>query len=251
MGGVRAYEVQPPHLEHLRMPISVVCPGCKARFTVSEKFAGKKGPCPKCKIVITVPDKPAEEVKVHAPEQFASGGKDTKGRPVLKPIARKDTRLSATSAVAICGAVIVTLVIAFLLRGVFNNSNKLPIIAVGLLIVSPPLAVAGYTFLRDDELEPYRARALVIRAVLCGLGYAALWGAYWPLSANGIISGEPWQWLFVAPAFIAVGAGLAFACLDLDFGSAAMHYCFYVAVTLLLRFAIGLPPLWAAAAGTS
>lgn len=226
------------------MPISVVCSNCKARFTVSDKFAGKKGPCPKCKTILTVPDMPAEDVKIHVPEAFAGGGKDSKGRPVLKPIARKDTKLSAVNIVAIVGAVIVTLVIAFVLRGV---PNKPPIIVAGLLIVSPALAVAGYTFLRDDELEPYRARALLIRATLCGLGYAALWGAYWPLAEYGIISGEPWQWFFVAPAFIVVGAGLAFASLDLDFGSAAMHYCFYVAVTLLLRFAIGLPPLWAAA----
>jgi predicted Zn finger-like uncharacterized protein len=230
------------------MPISVVCPGCKARFAVSDKFAGKKGPCPKCKAVITVPDQPAEDVKIHVPEQFASGGKDATGRPVLRPITRKDTKLSATNIAAIASAVIVTLAIAFLLRGV---SNKLPIIAVGLLVVSPPLAVAGYTFLRDDELEPYRARALLIRATLCGLGYAALWSAYPPLVTYGVISGEPWQWLFVAPAFVVVGAGLAFACLDLDFGSAAMHYCFYVVVTLLLRFAIGLPPVWDAASGST
>jgi hypothetical protein len=148
---------------------------------------------------------------------------------------------------AVGSAIIATLVIAFVLRGV---ENKVPVIAAGLLLLSPPLAAAGYTFLRDDELEPYRARALALRATLCGLGYAALWGAYWPLASAGIISGEPWQWLFVAPAFIGVGAGLSFASLDLDFGSAAMHYCFYVAVTLLLRFAIGLPPLWAATAGS-
>ena len=230
------------------MLISVVCPSCKARFSVSEKFAGKKGPCPKCKAVITVPDQAAEDVTIHVPEEFASGGKDSKGRPVLKPVARTDTKLSATQLAAIVGAVVTTLLIAFVLRGV---SNKLRIIALGLLFLSPLLAAAGYTFLRDDELEPYRSRALLLRTTLCGLGYAALWGAYWPLAANGIVSGEPWQWMFIAPAFVAVGAGLAFASLDLDFGNAAMHYCFYVAVTLLLRYAIGLPPLWAAATGMS
>jgi len=230
------------------MPISVVCPGCKARFTVSEKFAGKKGPCPKCKVVITIPDKPAEEVTIHEPEQFAGGGKDAKGRLVLKPIARKVTKLSPVEMAAIGGAVIATLVIAFLLRGI---ENKVPIITIGLLLVSPPLAVAGYTFLRDDELEPYRARALMVRAALCGLGYAALWGVYWQLAASGLISGEPWQWLYVAPAFAAVGGGMAFACFDLDFGSAALHYAFYVVVTMLLRWAIGLPPLWAATTGAS
>ena len=83
------------------MPISVVCPSCKARFSVSEKFAGKKGPCPKCKTVITVPEAVAEEVKIHEPEQFASGGKDSKGRAVLKPILREETKLQPTVAAGI------------------------------------------------------------------------------------------------------------------------------------------------------
>jgi hypothetical protein len=235
------------------MPISVLCPGCKARFSVSEKFAGKKGPCPKCKAVIMVPDAPApaaENLKIHEPEQFASAGKDSKGRPVSKPILREETRLKPATIAGIVGVAIVVFVIAFVLRGV-TNKWQWPIIVVGLLIVSPPLAVAGYTFLRDDELlEPYRGRALLIRASLCSLVYAALWGAYAPLPAYGIITGEAWQWVFVAPVFIGAGAAAAYACLDLDFGSGAMHYCFYLSVTLLLRFAIGLPPLWALATGS-
>jgi predicted Zn finger-like uncharacterized protein len=226
------------------MPISVVCPSCKARFSVSEKFAGKKGPCPKCKTVITVPDAPAEDVTIHAPEQFAGGGKDSKGRPVLKPIARSETKLTPLEIVGIVGAIVVTLAVAFVLRLV---PNKLPVVIAGLAIISGPLVFAGYTFLRDDELEPYRGRSLLLRAALCALAYALLWAVYTPLPMYGIISGDPWPWLFVAPVFIAAGAGAAWACLDLDFGSAAMHYCFYVVVTLLLRAALGLPPLWAVA----
>src|SRR5262245_9476732 len=179
------------------MPISVMCPGCKARFSVSEKFAGKKGPCPKCKMVITVPAAPVEDVKIHVPEQFASGGKDSKGRAVSKPIARKEVKVKPLAVGAIAGAVVVTFVVALLVRGL---PNKLPIIAAGLLIVSPALSVAGYTFLREDELEPYRGRALMIRATVCGVVYAALWGAFAAMPA-GILTGEVWQWLFVAPVF--------------------------------------------------
>jgi len=229
------------------MPISVVCPGCKARFSVSEKFAGKKGPCPKCKAVILVPEAPTEEVKIHVPEQFASGGKDSKGRAVLKPIMRQETKFKPVAAAGIAAVIVVAFTIAFVLRGV---SDKVPIIIVGLLLISPPLAAAGYTFLRDEEFEPYRGRSLLVRSLLCALVYAALWGAFAPLPAYGIISGEVWQWVFVAPVFISVGAAAAWACLDLDFGSAAMHYCFYVVVTLLLRAALGLPPLWALTSGT-
>jgi hypothetical protein len=224
------------------MSISVVCPGCKTRFSVADKFAGQKGPCPKCKAPITIPEAPTEDVKVHVPEQFASGGKDTKGRAVLKPIARQETKVQPVAVVGIVGAALVTLGLAFLLGRMVTN--KLPVIVVGLAIISAPLAVAAYTFLRDDELEPYRGRSLWIRAGLCGLAYAALWGAYWPLPAYGILTGEAWQWVFVAPIFVSIGAAVAWATLDLDFGSAAMHYAFFVLVCLLLRFALGMPPVW-------
>ena len=34
------------------MAIDVTCPSCHTRFQVSDKFAGKSGPCPKCKNTI-------------------------------------------------------------------------------------------------------------------------------------------------------------------------------------------------------
>jgi hypothetical protein len=232
------------------MPISVVCPGCKARFNVSEKFAGKKGPCPKCKVVITIPEPTQEDVKIHVPEQFAAGGKDSKGRAVLKPIARVETKVKPVVAVGIAGATVLALAIAVMLR-FMELGNSVPVIAVGLAVITGPLVFAAYTFLRDDELEPYRGRALVIRVGLCAAAYALLWAAYWPLPAYGVLSGEAWQWVFVAPIFISLGAGAAWATLDLDFGSAAMHYCFFLLVCLVLRFALGIPPLWALSGTTT
>ena len=61
------------------MSIPVICRGCHARFKVSDKFAGKSGACPKCKATINVPTK-EEEVKVHAPAEFAAGGRGRGGR---------------------------------------------------------------------------------------------------------------------------------------------------------------------------
>src|SRR5690606_4835519 len=85
--------------EPIRMPIDVLCQGCQTRFQVSEKFAGKKGHCPKCKASITVPDNPKDEVVNHAPVQFAPKG--TTGVAVLKPIAGTETRLPVPVAVGI------------------------------------------------------------------------------------------------------------------------------------------------------
>ena len=123
-------------------------------------------------------------------------------------------------------------------------SYKLPFVVGGLVVLSPVLAATGYTFLREDELEPYRGRSLALRATLCGLAYAALWGLFSLLPAYQLLTGEMWQWVFIAPVFGAIGGAVSWACLDLDFGSATMHYAFYVLVTVLLRAAAGLPHLW-------
>src|SRR4051812_24500902 len=101
------------------MPIPVLCPSCKARFSVSEKFAGKQGPCPKCKAPITIP-KLEDQVQVHAPEEFAAGGKTSTGQAALKPITRKPTRFELVpTMIAVCGALGV-LAIAFVAGQVFK-----------------------------------------------------------------------------------------------------------------------------------
>src|SRR5690242_8110423 len=95
------------------MAIDVTCPACHTRFQVSEKFAGKSGPCPKCKKTIKVPEL-KEQVVIHAPE--VSGPVDSKGVAVLKPIARTEVRLSMPVIAGIVGSVLVVLITAFALR---------------------------------------------------------------------------------------------------------------------------------------
>jgi len=228
------------------MPITVVCPGCHARFAASDKFAGKQGPCPKCKVLITIPAADAE-LKIHAPVD--DNPKDSKGRSVLKPIAREETKATPMGVTLVISAIVVSLVAAVAFR--FSSGVHPAIVAVSLLFISMPLAVAGYTFLRDAELEPYRGKSLLLRAGLCGLIYAALWGGlalalvYMPPSAA---SGH-WTWLYLAPPFILLGGVTALATLDLDFGSGVMHYLFYVGCTLALRWVAGMPAIWSALPG--
>jgi hypothetical protein len=224
------------------MAISVVCPGCNARFKVSEKYAGKKGPCPKCKIEITVPQ-PEPEVQIHAPEDFAGGGKSAQGVLITKPLKRLDAKLKPVMAAAITAGSLGMILVAWLGGKLFLEI--LPLRIAGLVLVSPFLTVGAYGFLRDDELEAYEGRALWLRGCICAAAYAALWGIYYVLVTTRIeMTGEMWQWLMVAPPFLFLGALAAFASLDLDWGSAAFHYAFYLLVTLLLRAAIGMQPLW-------
>lgn len=224
------------------MAILVVCPGCRKRFSVSDKFAGQSGPCPNCKKTIKVPDK-SQQVQVHAPEEFASGGRSVDGQLVTKPISRATVRLNPVLAVGLGGAVATLLLVTFVFGKMGLLAEYLAVRAVGLLLISPPLVVAGYSFLREEEKVPYRGRELYIRAAICGLVYVVLWGLFSYVLDN-YMSGEIWNWLVILPLLVAAGALGPLVCLDMDFSSSAMHYAFYLLVTILLRWVGGMGWIW-------
>jgi len=129
---------------------------------------------------------------------------------------------------------------------VIRGSGPPPIgvLAVGAILLAAPLAWSGYEFLRDDEqLAPYRGSSLVIRTLLCGAGYALLWGVfayvYWRIFGDD--PAEIWSIALLAPGFLFVGAGIAFCCYDLELLNGFFHYAWYLLVTILLRLMMGLP----------
>src|ERR1700748_3832091 len=99
------------------MPIQVTCPNpkCLKRFSVADKFAGQKGPCPNCKQIITIP-KAEDAVVIHAPDHSEAGAGDAKGRNVLKTFKRKDTKFQPLLFTGVIGAVLVALLAALVIR---------------------------------------------------------------------------------------------------------------------------------------
>lgn len=261
------------------MTISVVCPGCKKRFSVSDKYAGQKGPCPSCKTVIQIPEK-AEEVVIHAPE--GAGPKDSKGKSVVKPILREETRFDPKIAGAIAATVLAVFVIAWVIGSTYKKStppattkeaappvdkkavpktanaptpqrpakpppqpDRLPLFfkALAALVLGPPLAFGAYSFLRNDEFEPYRNKELWIRVAACGAVYALLWGLFGYLPVWLGMKPPNWevfQLMYVAPPFVAAGAFAAYVCFELEMMMCVLHYGLYLITTVLLRVTAGL-----------
>lgn len=225
------------------MPIQVTCPGCHTRFRVGDQHAGKEGACPKCKTPIRIP-KPEDEVVIHAPEHTERGAVDSKGRHVLKPIAFKETKFQPLLFAVLVVVAILVFVAAFLLRGHANW----PLMATTAIILGPPLAMGGYTFLRDPELEAYAGKSLAIRSLVCGAVYAALWGLYaflrWRFFGDSADAGlEVWQAIAMAVLILPLGSLAAYASFDLEPLNSLFHYSFYLLITILLRMTIGLPPV--------
>ena len=100
---------------------------------------------------------------------------------------------------------------------------------------------AGYSFLRDSELEPYRGNELLFRVAGCAAAYAALWGAYayvqWQLFAP---DPEIWQVLVLGVGAALAGGFAALAAFDLDYLVGLVHYGMYLVVTVLLGWIAGL-----------
>ena len=230
------------------MSIIVVCPGCLKSFKVSDKFAGKTGPCPNCKRTLQVPTKESE-VKVYTPEAFAGGGKSAAGKLITKPIARVNAKLKPLTTAILVAAVVGVLLATWIVgRAGLLNAEQVGLfrstvaLALGLLVISPFLAFAAYEILRDDEFEPYRGTPLYLRSAGCALAYVSLWGVFAILSPH-IVTGDVWNWFFVLP-FVAIGALAPMGAFDLDFGDGVFHYSSYLVVTLLLRWVAGMQPIW-------
>ena len=230
------------------MAILVVCPGCKKSFNVDDKFAGKTGPCPKCKTKITIPEK-QPEVKIHAPDEFAGGGKSVKGKLVLKPIAHQQTKFKPVVAAAIGGAALAAIIWALCVRLLASPGGPLHylLMGIGLLLVSPPLTLAAYTFLRDDEMEPLGGKELYVRAAASALVYMILWAVFAYVKGVLTMGGSTIElpyWLLLAPPFFVVGAVAGKFAFDLESSSGFFHYSFYVAVTMVLGWIAGLGWAW-------
>ncbi|MCI0357818.1 MAG: zinc-ribbon domain-containing protein [Planctomycetaceae bacterium] len=228
------------------MAIDVTCPGCKTRFQVSDKFAGKKGPCPKCKTTIEIPSA-KDQVIIHAPEP--TGPVDSKGKAVLEPIFREEVSLAPPVIFGIVASVLVVLAMALVLGLTAEKRGKIePVLTIlGAIVLAPPLVFAGYTFLRDQEAAPHRGMELVVRLIAPSLVYPLLWGLYWAVFAYFGVTDKPPELMFLliaAAAMVVLGALTAQASLELDFGPAAMHYALYLAATVILRVIMGMNAYW-------
>ncbi len=227
------------------MAINVTCPSCHARFTVADEHAGKQGPCPKCKTPITIP-KLEDQVVIHAPTD--DNPKDAQGRSVLKTVKKKDAGFNPLIATGVSVTVLMTLVIAFLLRGQ-ETANSYEVLVSGAILLGPLVAWAGYTFLRDQELEPYSGASLWIRATAAGLVYALAWFVYVMIASQIGETGwqesglEIWQMLFAGAVAVGIGTFVGIVSLDLEPIMAALLCAMYFIVTVGLRAVMALPPI--------
>lgn len=223
------------------MAINVVCPGCFKRFSVSDKFAGMKGPCPSCKTVIDIPK---GTVKIQGAEDFEHGGRSATGKILLKPIERIQMDFDPTQAGKMSAAVVGVLLLTFFLGysglsvGILNLIGTL-----GLFLVSFPLVLFGNQVLRDrEQLFMLTGRDLYQKVAVGALAYGLIWllyeGTLWYLSADLVFT------CIYFAVFACFGMLATHAILDINLGNALLHFLIFAVPTIVLRGLLGLGWLW-------
>ena len=222
------------------MPISVVCPGCYTRFQVSDKFAGKKGPCPKCQTIIDIPK---EQVKVHAPDEFASGGKTVKGRKILQPLTRLNTEFKIQHILWAVGGMLAVLLLTAILGYLKLGSNILGLI--GLILIAFPLVYAGQRLLQDaDDLLLLEMPEIRRKCAICAGAYVLLWVCFEFLVSYMQVDGV-FIVIYIAP-LVVFSLFVALVVFDFDFARGLFHYLIFFIPVVVLRGLLGLGWIWSA-----
>ncbi len=73
--------------------------------------------------------------------------------------------------------------------------------------------------------------------------YAGLWGAYGFVKQFVFNGNQPeiFHFAVIGPALLLAGGTASLATLDLDLGNAAIHFGFYLLVTMAFCFVLGVP----------
>ncbi len=219
------------------MSIRVTCRGCHTRFNVSEKFAGREGPCPKCKKPIKIPAA-SEEVQVHAPQEF--GPKGATGQAVLKPVFRKEAKVSPVQMVLIGATIVGFIAAALLMRGGISEHAQFSSIALllGAIVLAIPCVYAGYTFLRDSERGALTGQDLWIRVVACAVVYGLSWLCITLATDTAGLGGGAGKAAGVVAMFV-IGSITAYLTLGIDPIMSILHYGLYFGCCLVLRLGAG------------
>lgn len=226
------------------MSITVTCPGCHKKFVVSDKFAGKSGPCKYCKTIIHIPNEvpAAEKVVIHGGESFSSGGKNAQGKLVLKPLGRKEKKFNTVRAIIIAAGILGTLIAAIILGKVFDLNKNFLVASIALCVVTPVIVGGLYPLVKKEEmLESIHGFDFYWRTGVISLIYAGMWGAITYLIHIGTLNSQTTtMWAICTIALAAFGTFMCMCFYELEWGSAAFHTLAFILITLLLRYLAGI-----------
>lgn len=222
------------------MSLHVICPGCLKRFQVGERFAGMKGPCPKCGTLIEIP---TESVKFQDSDN--SQPEIIKKPDVARVIPRLHLEFCSVWIKRYALGVLGVLLLTFLLACIPMYDVLRSLIGIlGLCLIAFPLVLFGYQTMRDRELIfAFTGEELYLRAGIVAAGYVILWLILEHLLV-AIRGGDVFVSWFYFVACAGLATSLTVLTLAMRAQNAFLHYCLFGFSVILCRFLFGLGWFW-------
>ena len=147
------------------MSIHVICPGCMTQFEVSDRFAGKKGPCPKCGHIIEIPK---ANVTIVSPDEMVVDGKKVHNPDHVRPIEQKSYSFTGHALLVNLGVFAAVLAVALFFHFVHMPYLAVPVgILLGLAVAFPLMKYGYMTFRDPDDLEIFLGGELGAKLFAC------------------------------------------------------------------------------------
>ncbi len=221
------------------MAINITCPGCLKRFQVSDQFAGRSGPCPGCKTMISIPALD-DQVVIHEPENRAGA---TGANAKLDSITRRPSVFRKMESICIIVLLFLSITVSVLVRIFWSGAAELHfmhgmVFSLGLFLLAWPAAFVGYGVLKASETESFPRRALLSRATMVAGVYGLIALAFL-LTCSLAIPTEDGRMLLIAilaVVCLTLAWVLPLAFLELEALQSLIHVAIYVSMATLYVF---------------
>ena len=199
------------------------------QFEVSDRFAGKKGPCPKCGHIIEIPK---ANVTIVSPDELVVDGKKVQNPDHVRPIEQKSYSFTASAVIVNLAVLTAVLAVALVFHFVHAPFLAVPVGIALVLAVAYPLMKYGYMTFRDpNDLEIFLGGQLGKKSILGAAVLLALWLVYELVLLYMNPGGMALAYLIPVAVFAAFVPVVIF---DMDFSdSLAVAVVFLLAVILL------------------
>ena len=218
------------------MAIDVICPGCFKRFQVSDQFAGRSGPCPGCKTVITIPALGDQVVIVEPEPQSVATGAQAK----LDGIARRAGFFQRFEIITLCSLFAATAGIAILTRILQNDAvigfttTTAILFAGGLTLLSLASSFLGYGVFKDSEVEAFDRRNTIIRSIITAAMYCLIASVF--IAATLLVDHDEPRTIIlsiVGVACFAVASFVPMVLYEMEMLQGALHVAVMICMTSL------------------
>jgi len=218
------------------MAIDVICSGCLKQFKVSDQFAGRSGPCPGCKTIISIP-KLEDQLVIEEPEHKpGSPGAHTR----INGIRRRAGFFQRFEVITLCSLFTTVAVVAVVIRILQTdpvtrlNLTTGILFGFGLILLALASSALGYGVLKDAEIEVFARRTIIIRSIITAGIYCLIASGF--IMATLFFTQDDPRTLILAILGIACFSIASFApmlCFEMELMHGALHVAIMICMTSL------------------